>query len=364
MSQRIVQILIALVVLVVLAGFLFSFTVRFTETAVVSRFGKADAASVYAEPGVYLKWPYIDRVTKYDTRARFVELQQETQQTLDSKQVVVTAWVTWRVKNPLGFYQKFSNYGDRAEEHFREAEAQITARMKSAMSALSTYRFDELLSADGSKLPEVEAKVLAQLKSPGGDPGTSLEATGIEALQVGISAIKFPQAVSENVFARMRANRSKLANATNAQGKSTAENLKAQAKSDADRIMSFADRLAGNIRAQGRAEAEQYYKQLGEDSQLAVFLRQMEFMREAYGRSSTLVFPTSMPGMEWFRPDALEKFTQGKITGPSGPSRPLTMPGTAPGVGGAPATSGSPNPHTPPTPIAPTAGTTGKGGTR
>lgn len=322
MSQRIVQLLIALVILAVLAGFLFTFTVRFTETAVVSRFGKADAASVYAQPGINFKWPYIDRVTKYDTRARFVELPQETQQTLDSKQVVVTVWVTWQVADPLGFYQKFSNYGDRSEEHFREAEAQITARMKSAMSALSTYRFDELLAANGSKLPEVEAKILEQLKTPGGDKGTELEATGIRALAVGISAIKFPQAVSESVFGRMRAGRAKLANETNNQGKSQADTLREKAKRDAERIMHFAERLAGNIRAQGESEAKQYYQRLGKDSQLAVFLRQMEFMRTAYGRTSTLIFPTSMPGFEWFRPDALEKSDQGKIPGPVGAGAP------------------------------------------
>lgn len=346
MSQRIVQLLIALVVLVVLAGFLFTFTVRFTETAVVSRFGKADASSVYSKPGINFKVPYIDRVTKYDTRARFVELPQETQQTLDSKQVVVTAWVTWQVADPLGFYQKFSNYGDRAEEHFREAEAQITARMKSAMSAFSTYRFDELLSADGSKLPEVEAKILAQLQTPGGDKGTELEATGIKALAVGISAIKFPQAVSESVFNRMKANRAKVANETNNQGKSQADTLRAKAKLDAERIMTFADRLAGNIRAQGESEAKQYYQKLGKDSQLAVFLRQMEFMRQAYGRTATLVFPTSMPGFEWFRPDALGQYGQGKIPGPAGtPSR----------AGMAPATG---------TPGAAPAGTVGEGGGR
>jgi len=350
MSQRIVQFLIAVVVLVVLAGFLFSYTVRFTETAVVSRFGKADESSVHVEPGVYPKWPYIDRVTKYDTRARFVELQQETQQTLDSKQVVTTAWVTWRVKDPLRFYQKFSNYGDRSEEHFREAEAQITARMKSAMSAISTYRFDELLAAGGSKLPEVEIKILEQLKSPGGDPGTALEATGIEALSVGISAIKFPQAVSENVFARMRANRSKLANDVNNQGKSQADNLRARATSDAARIMAFADRLAGNIQAQGQAEAEQYYKKLGADSELAVFLRQMEFIRGSYGRTATLVFPTSMPGMEWFRPDALDQYMQGKIPGPAGagrpaaptPASPSAPPAATPSTSPAPAGQGGP----------------------
>jgi membrane protease subunit HflC len=341
MSQRIVQILITLVILAVLAGFLFTFTVRFTETAVVSRFGRADSASVHTEPGIKFKWPWVDRVTKYDTRARFVELQQETQQTLDSKQVVVTAWVTWRVSDPLGFYQKYSNYGDRAEEHFREAEAQITARMKSAMSALSTYRFDDLLSASGSKLPEVEAKILSQLRSPGGDAATALNASGIEAIGVGISAIKFPQAVSENVFARMRAARARLANETNTQGKSLADSLREKAKSDAERIRSFAERLARNIEAQGQAEAQKYYKLLGADSKLAVFLRQMEFMRTAYGRTATMVLPTSMPGMEWFRPDAPAMFEQGKLPGPALPGADGAR-GVVPSTPAAPRGAGTP----------------------
>jgi hypothetical protein len=45
----------------------------------------------------------------------------ETQQTADAKQVVIESFCNWRVADPLVFFRKFSNAGDRSEEHFRKA---------------------------------------------------------------------------------------------------------------------------------------------------------------------------------------------------------------------------------------------------
>ena len=58
-----------------------------------------------------------------------------------------------------------------------------------------------------------------------------------------------------------------------------------------------------------------YVRQQNEDPDLAVFLRTMEFMRSSLGSSTTLVLPTSMPGMEWFRPDALKRMSNSGIPG-------------------------------------------------
>src|SRR5690242_2525942 len=96
-----------------------AYTVRFTETAVLTTFGKADDQAIKKNPGLYFKWPDpIQSVTKYDTRARFLQTQSETQQTADSRQLVVEAFCTWKVDNPLQFFKKFSNKGARPEDHY------------------------------------------------------------------------------------------------------------------------------------------------------------------------------------------------------------------------------------------------------
>jgi hypothetical protein len=44
-----------------------------------------------------------------------------------------------------------------------------------------------------------------------------------------------------------------------------------------------------------------------------VFLRNVEFVRDALSKRTTLVLPTSAPGMSLFRPDALDRVGAGKI---------------------------------------------------
>ena len=85
-------------------------TVRFTERAVVTTFGKAGESSVKTEPGLGFKWPYpIQSVTKYDTRQRYSETRSEALATADNRQIIVQSFIVWEVKDPLKFFQALNN---------------------------------------------------------------------------------------------------------------------------------------------------------------------------------------------------------------------------------------------------------------
>jgi modulator of FtsH protease HflC len=304
--------IIVLVVFVVLA-FMTTYTVKFTETAVVTTFGNAGQDSVITEPGLRFKIPYVQTVTKYDRRAKFLENRMETQQTADQRQVVVTTYMTWRVADPLKFFQKFGGSGDREADHYKAAEGTLHSQLRAAMSALSRYRLDELLGTKESKLARLEKDMMDTLmRTDGGNGTAALSDYGIEPVTVAISAISFPQATSKAVFERMIASRTTVANEAIAQGSSRAETIRKRAEADAQRITAFAERLAGDIRSKGVAEAAQYTRQMASQPQLAVFLKQMEFLREAYAKQATLVFSTGMPGLDIFRPDFITRLGNGK----------------------------------------------------
>ena len=55
-------------------------------------------------------------VKVYDTRARLLQLPGETQQTADDRQIVLEAFVTWSVADPLVFYQRFGGAGSEERE--------------------------------------------------------------------------------------------------------------------------------------------------------------------------------------------------------------------------------------------------------
>jgi modulator of FtsH protease HflC len=174
--RKIIIIIVAVLFAAALLSYMFAYSVRFTEAAVLTRFGKADADAVKREAGLYFKLPYpIDNVTTYDTRTRVLPVKLETQQTADDRQVIVEAFCTWQVSDPLKFFQRFSNAGERAEDHYTAAETALKSNLRTAMGLVSRYRMNELFneSQGGSKLPELESEALKALTSAAVRDGAS-----------------------------------------------------------------------------------------------------------------------------------------------------------------------------------------------
>ena len=305
------------VVVLTFVGFMVSYTVGFNERAVVATFGRADESSVITTPGLRFRIPYVHSVTRYDTRLRLVETKPETQSTSDQRPIVLTAYLTWRVEDPLKFYKRFSGSGDGERDHYAAAESILASNLGSAMTEVGQYRLDELLSADadGSSLPKLEERILDMLKRPGGgsESGAALANSGIVPVAVGISSISLPQEVTKSVIDRMNKNREKVIGETISQGASQAAAIRSSAENDSKRILAFASRSALNLRNQGQAEVTEFTKRMNEKPELAVFLKNMELMRLAHGKSTTLVLPTSLPGLEYFTPGASSYFRDGNI---------------------------------------------------
>ena len=309
------RILIIVLVLAAVVAYMVTYVVRFNEAAVLTTFGSADKSSVITEPGAGLKWPYpFQKITTYDKRLRIIQSDQETQQTADKSQLLVTSFLTWRVKDPLEFFKRFGGAGESsAKEHYREAEKILKIKLRAAASAVSQFSVGELVSADekGSKLPQLEAAMLAALR--GSDSADSaLAAYGIEPDSVGIMGIGLPADTTRAVFEHMKAARDAIANAVVEEGASDASEIKSRAESNAQKIQHFADQLAASIKSQGDVEAKQFLSQMKEDPQLAVFIQNMDFYRKTWGRTMTLVLPTSLPGFDLLRPDSSKKLLLGR----------------------------------------------------
>jgi regulator of protease activity HflC (stomatin/prohibitin superfamily) len=96
----------------------------------------------------------------------------------------------------------------------------------------------------------------------------------------------------------MKADRARLVKTLESKGASMAQTITSTAESNAKRIERFAEAYAAEIRANGQREAEQYIAQMNESPELAVFLKQMEFMRTALAKRITFIFTTDQPGFE------------------------------------------------------------------
>src|SRR3990172_2189856 len=134
---------------------------------------------------------------------------------------------------------------------------------------------------------------------------------GIEVADVRINLTELPPATQQNVYARMRAERQRLARKYRAEGGEEARRIRAEADRQAPLYVGGgegggpAGRGAGAkrecevSRGEGDAEAARVYAEAhGTDPEFYTFVRSLEAYRKTIGKGTTLVVP---PSHEFFR---------------------------------------------------------------
>ena len=101
-----------LIPLVVVLIFLFIglpqvfFVVDETELAIVTRFGAFQRD--HQSPGLKIKTPIVDNVTKFDKRLLRIDAPPTSLLTKDKKNLVIDAYARYKIINPLLFFQSIS----------------------------------------------------------------------------------------------------------------------------------------------------------------------------------------------------------------------------------------------------------------
>jgi len=298
--------LFGLIVAVVLLLYMFLFTVRYDEVVVLTTFKEAidpvyndagelvDAGSVKRDPRLYFRWPWpVQEVHAYPTRLQVLEDQFEEFQTADGSNLIIRAYLVWRIEDPLAFFRRL--------QAIERAETQLNALLRDTKGIMSRYRFDQLVNTDPSqlKLDEIEQQMRQEIRDRLASTGY-----GIAVEQVGIRRMVLPEDVTEDVFERMKSRRQRLAEKARAEGLAQAAAIKSEANSASKRIMAFAEQRALAIRAEGDARAAQYYDVFKQDEQFAVELRRIETLKAVLPRS-TVIMPADqiVPGGGLIKPN-------------------------------------------------------------
>lgn len=316
MPKFILTFVVAILFVVVLLVYAMTYTVRFTEAAVVTRFG--EVSKEVTEPGLRFKWFYpINGVTKYETTNRLSQARIETYQTSDDRQLIVGAFAIWRVKpdQVSTFYSRFANSGPRAADHYRAAATLVEDTLRSSMSELSAYSMAELFTPNeaASQLDELEQRVLEQMKST--LEGQGERSFGIEVVQAGIARTSLPQTTTEAALERMRQDRARIVTGLQQSGQSEAAAIRSRAESNAAKILAFAESRARQIRSRGDQEAARYLEQMSEVPGLAIYLKNLELLEDAMFGRATLLFSTDTPGLSLLDPSLFESTESGQIPG-------------------------------------------------
>jgi len=280
--KRPIAIFSGIALLLILLLFSMTYTVSFHEVGIRSRFGQTSEDSIVRDAGLHFRLPFFaDTVTLLDTRMKIHQSPLELLQTADGQQIVVKAYLLWQVDSdgaaPLNFF--------RSHGSAEGAKGSIDGQFRDALSVLSSYSFDELTGAT-NKLSAAEASILERL--------TTLKASGIVPVSVGINRLLLPPKTTTAVLNRMQARRETLAEQRRAKGMADAEAIRAEARAKHDKIMAFASQRAEDIRAEGEAQAAEYLQQMGEDEELAIFLAWLDALETSLSQNTTLVLESNV----------------------------------------------------------------------
>ncbi|MCX5633975.1 MAG: protease modulator HflC [Phycisphaerae bacterium] len=277
MKNIAVVILVVLIVAVMLL-YLVSFQVRQTESALILTFGQSTRQ--IQKPGWNWKWPApIQTLVRYDSRPTLFEGVEEETTTKGGEPIIVQTYVIWRIADAKRFRE--------AVRDTAGAEKLLKSRLRDAQNkVIGRHYFSELVNTDRQqiKFGEIENEMVLVC-----EPVKQAYGIGIES--VGIKMLKVSEKVTEDVFARMRADRKRKTEATLAQGSAEAMRIKSDADSKITELLAAAEARAKAIRGSGDAEAAQYYKMLDADPEFAMFLREIETLKKTLKERTTVVLP-------------------------------------------------------------------------
>jgi len=300
-------IVIGVLIFAIIVLYMVMFTVRWQEKALVLTFEKISRQ--VDQPGLNIKWPWQQTVT-FDTRIRTFQQQPVETQTQDKQPLIVSAYVNWRITDPRVFYGSFRRQGRESSEDVVDyARDTIAAWVAEATNVFAEYRLDQLVTLDEAafKLASIESgsdsKEDPQSQTLGmleriREKAHADKGYGLEIIDLGIRKLGVPDAVTRAVFDRMREERQAEVVRLQTAGESQASAIKAEAKKQAVFLTSDAKARAKSIKAQGDAEAAEYYAKFLAQPQLANFLRKLETIRKTLTSRSTFVITPDFPGYE------------------------------------------------------------------
>lgn len=273
---------IILAVIVVAVGSSTVYFVDEREKAIVFQFGEIVRSN--DEPGLHFKAPLINNVKYFDARVQTMDSDPELYLTQAKKNLVVDSFVKWRITDAANYYTRLGGLASNARNR-------LAQRVNDALrSEFGNRSVQQVISGDRVEIMDVVRELTNE----------ETASLGIEVLDVRLKRVDLDPDISERVYQRMEAERSRVAKDLRARGAEAAERIRADADRDRAIILAEAKQAAQEVKGQGDAEATAIYAD--------AFTRDREFYRmyrslNAY--RNTFATPDNLlviePDSEFFR---------------------------------------------------------------
>ena len=282
------------IVAALIAGFIAIMLLSSTVFVVDQRkyaivFALGEVKDEISKPGLYFKLPppfqnviYLDkRILTLDTPEpeRFI--------TAEKKNILVDAYVKWRIVTPKTYFRSFGGDESRA----RNRMSQI---VKAALNDEITKRtVREVISGERGKVMQaIKAKVAAEA-----------EAIGVGIVDVRLKRVDYVEQINNSVYERMKSERVRVANELRSTGSADSEKIRADADKQRTVILAEAYREAEKIRGEGDAKASQVYAEaFGRNPEFYKFYRSLEAYRATFkDKGDVMVVDPSSEFFKYFK---------------------------------------------------------------
>jgi membrane protease subunit HflC len=268
------KLLIGLGLVIVFALPQVAFTIGEWEQGMIVQFGNPQR--ILQEPGLYFKLPFVQNVVRFEKWVLTTDARTAEYLTLDKKRVLVDHVSRWRIQEPLEFYRSVRD----SQRAMARLDDLISARLRQE-------------TAEHNFLDFVREKREAIMETVTKDTKEAAKAFGIDVLDVRIKALDLPQEVQASVFARMRAERERIAKRYRAEGEEQAQEIRAGADREREVILATAYETSQKLSGEGDAQATTIYAQsFGQDPEFYGFTRRLQAYEKILGTGTTLVLPS------------------------------------------------------------------------
>ena len=298
--NRNLQILVALALGVGILLMTSVYTVTEIDQVIITRFGEPVSDPI-TRPGLHLKMPFVDQLNRFEKR--FLEWDGVPNQvpTRDRRFIFVDTYARWRIVDPLRYLETLqgseitaqSRLADILDGETRNAVARHnlieivrTSNRPPADTTVNIQETAETLETINTGRAQITQEILVAATD-------SVSEYGIELLDLKFKRINYVPEVQQDVFARMIAERQRIAEEFRSEGQGESARIQGERERDLAQIQSEAFREAEEVRGTADAEATQIYAEAyGRDPEFYAFTKSLETYELTMDPSTTFILNT------------------------------------------------------------------------
>ena len=242
------------------------------EQAIVFQFREIKETNI--GPGLHFMIPVINTVQKFETRLLNLDKDAQRFLTAEKKDVLVDYFIKWRISNVKEFYTATS--GDMFTAN-NLLEQRINRALRDEFGARNVQ---EVVAGERTEILKIVTQTTSNLQ----------DELGITVVDVRTKRIDLPEEVSNSVYARMRAERERVAKDFRARGSEAAERIRANADREREVLLATAYRDSETIRGEGDAQATEIYAAaFGKDEEFYAMYRSLNAYQNSFYEGNNLL---------------------------------------------------------------------------